>query len=141
MWVNILAMGGYMFVVLMIVLFTDAFGLAEGQDDPELYRNTILFNAFVWMQIFNFLNCRAVRFNRNPYKGLFDSTTFMAIVAIIVVLQVVIIFIGGAVFSTTPIAADAWGVSILLGATTLVVAVIIRAIGKSVLKPIGNEVI
>ncbi len=139
MWVNILAMGAYQFVLLMALLFTDAFGFADGES--ELYRNTILFNAFVFLQIFNFLNCRAVRFNRSPYKGIFQSTTFLVIVGIIVVLQVVIIFVGGAVFSTTPIAADAWALSIVVGATALAVGALIRAVGKNVLKPVGNEVI
>jgi Ca2+-transporting ATPase len=141
MWVNILAMGAYQFVILMALLFTNGFGLADGQDDEELYRNTIIFNTFVWMQIFNFLNCRAVRFNRNPFKGIFQSTTFMIIVAIIVLLQVGIIFVGGAVFSVTPINGDAWVLSIVLGATTLAVSAVIRTVGKSVLKPVGNVVI
>ena len=141
MWVNILAMGAYQFVFLMVLLFTDAFGFAENQDNVELYRNTIIFNVFVWFQIFNFLNCRAVRFNRSPFKGIFQSTTFLIIVAIIVVLQVVIIFIGGAVFSTTPLDADAWVLSIVIGATALGVGALIRVVGKNVLKPVGNEVI
>lgn len=63
------------------------------------------------------------------------------IVGIIVVLQVVIIFVGGAVYSTTPIAADAWALSIVVGATALAVGALMRAVGKNVLKPVGNEVI
>ncbi|MGH9226126.1 MAG: calcium-translocating P-type ATPase, PMCA-type [Acidimicrobiales bacterium] len=127
MWVNVLALGLYMFAVLIVILTTDIF--VDTTDD--VYRATFLFNAFVWMQIWNEFNSRSTRYHRNPFKGLFKSVSFLWVVAIIVLLQVLIINFGGDVFSTVRLSLGDWMKSIVIGATVLVVSAIVRAVGRA----------
>jgi Ca2+-transporting ATPase len=151
MWTHVLVLGVFMFVLLQVVLNTDLFmeaGAAArhaadvlgGITDPtkqqiedagNIYRYTLLFNVFVWLQIWNEFNCRSVRFHRNPFRGLAESHTFLGIVAAIVVLQVVLIEFGGAVFSTVALSWRDWLVSVALGATTLVVGALVRIVGRA----------
>jgi Ca2+-transporting ATPase len=150
MWTHILTMGAFMFVLLQLVLNTDLFVDAaaavrhatetlasisdpttqEIEDASNIYRYTLLFNVFVWLQIWNEFNCRSVRYHRNPFRGLFESRTFLAIVGIIVVLQVLLIEFGGQVFSTVALSWRDWFVSVALGATVLVVGAAIRLVGR-----------
>jgi Ca2+-transporting ATPase len=105
--------------------------LDELEEENDRYRNTFLFNAFVWMQIFNWVNSRSVRFHRNPLKGLWQSHTFLAVVAAVIVLQVLIVSFGGDVFSTTQQSGGDWLFAIAIGATMLPISWVIRAIGRA----------
>jgi P-type Ca2+ transporter type 2C len=132
MWINLLTMGAFMFVLLQVLLNTnllfDRGDLASEVD--RAYHYTFIFNTFVWLQIWNEFNCRSVRFHRNPFRGLFQSHTFLSIVAVIVVLQVVIVQFGGQVFSSVGLSLRDWGLSIALGASAIVVGFIIRFVGR-----------
>jgi magnesium-transporting ATPase (P-type) len=152
MWTHVLTLGIFMFVVLQLVLNTDLFvdpavaaahaaDTLAGITDPSkaqiehadtIYRYTLLFNIFVWFQIWNELNCRSVRFHRSPFRGLLQSRNFLAIVGVIVVLQVLLIEFGGQVFSTVALSWRDWGVSIAVGATALIVGGLVRVVGRAV---------
>jgi Ca2+-transporting ATPase len=152
MWTHVLTLGVFMFVVLQLVLNTNLFvdpavaaahaaDTLAGITDPSkaqiehadtVYRYTLLFNIFVWFQIWNELNCRSVRFHRSPFRGLLDSRNFLAIVGVIVVLQVLLIEFGGQVFSTVALSWRDWGVSIAVGATALIVGGLVRVVGRAV---------
>ena len=56
---------------------------------------TYNFNVFVWLQIFNFLNCRVLDDSLNVFKDLSKSTYFMVILAIIFVLQILFLTLTG----------------------------------------------
>jgi Ca2+ transporting ATPase len=47
---------------------------------------TLLFNLFVWLQIFNFVNARKIEGEMNIFSELFASYWFASIIALIVVL-------------------------------------------------------
>jgi hypothetical protein len=102
----------------------------ELEEDNDFYRNTFLFNAFVWMQIFNWVNSRSVRFHRSPLKGVLQSHTFLAVVAAVIVLQVLIVSFGGDVFSTTQQSGGDWLLAIAIGATMLPISWALRAFGR-----------
>jgi len=98
----------------------------------ERYRYTFLFNLFVWMQLWNELNCRSIRFNRSPFAGVFSSVSFLGVVCGIAACQVLIVQFGGDVFSTVGLGARDWALSVGLGASVLVVGAAIRAVGRRV---------
>ncbi len=52
---------------------------------------TIIFNVFVFLQIFNFVNARKIEDEVNVFEGMTTSTWFMAIVGLIIFLQVTIV--------------------------------------------------
>jgi magnesium-transporting ATPase (P-type) len=130
MWLNILVTAGCMLAVLLFVLVaSDSLGLSE---DGDIYRNTFVFNTFVWMQVFNAVNARTIRARRSPFEGMTKSTSFLTIIGIIVVAQVVIVTWGGDVFSVEPQSLADWGKAIAIGASILIVGAMVRAIGRAV---------
>jgi magnesium-transporting ATPase (P-type) len=103
----------------------------EADRRADVYRDSFLFNTFVWLQVFNAFNARSIRADRTPFANLRNSTSFMAIIAIIAVSQVAIMFIGGSVFSIVPIEASAWAISIAIGVCIIPVGFAIRALGRA----------
>ena len=85
---------------------------------------TLVFNTFVFMQIFNEINARKVHGERNVFKGIHRNWIFLVVVAGQVAVQAVLVQAGGPlglVFSTTRITADQWLWCLFLGSTELVV--------------------
>ncbi len=128
MWIHIAVLSTFMLTILMIALNTDVFGL--DQPDDDLYRNTFIFSTFVWLQVFNFINARSVRLHRSPYADLFNNATFLIIVGLIIVIQLLILLYGGDVFNVVPMAMGDWITSVLIGASVLVVGALVRLLGK-----------
>lgn len=56
---------------------------------------TILFNAFLWMTIFNFISARKLKDELNIFKGITKNMLFLIIVAAIIILQILIVSVGG----------------------------------------------
>jgi len=59
---------------------------------------TFVFNTFLWMTIFNFINARKLRDEKNVFKGIMANQMFLSIVAIIIVSQVILVTFGSMVF-------------------------------------------
>lgn len=64
MWANMLGHAAYQIVIVMVLLFKGPalLGIEAGHEVEQRNENsihyTIIFNAFVWMQLFNEVNCR-----------------------------------------------------------------------------------
>jgi Ca2+ transporting ATPase len=63
---------------------------------------TLLFNVFVWMQIFNFLNARKIEDEFNIFEDITDSPMFFAIVILIIILQFLCVIIGNRPLACSP---------------------------------------
>lgn len=125
MWVNILAIGAVMLLLLMGSLIAP---MPAGT--TELERLSFVFNAFVWMQLFNEVNARATGFHRGVFSGLFDNRLFVLVMASTAIGQLLIIEFGGAVFKTAPLSPALWAASVGLGALILPVGGLLRAVGR-----------
>ncbi|CED82819.1 calcium-translocating p-type atpase [Phaffia rhodozyma] len=89
--------------------------------------STIVFNAFVFCQIFNQLNCRRLDRKLNIFtRDFFRNYYFFAIFGIMVGGQIAIVFVGGSAFQVVRITGRDWAISIIVGALSLPLAVIIR---------------
>ncbi|KAK5987837.1 Calcium-transporting ATPase 2 [Cladobotryum mycophilum] len=91
---------------------------------------TLVFNTFVWMQIFNQWNNRRLDNKFNIFEGLLKNWFFISISAIMCGGQVLIIFVGGDAFQIskrdqTPVM---WGIALVLGFISIPIGVIIRLI-------------
>ncbi|KAG6375197.1 hypothetical protein JVT61DRAFT_3408 [Boletus reticuloceps] len=62
---------------------------------------TVVFNIFVFAQIFNSLNSKRLDRKLNVFEGLLKNHYFVVITLIEIVVQVIIVFIGGAAFQVT----------------------------------------
>lgn len=66
--------------------------LRDSSDDPGASRHmTFLFNTFVFLQIFNMINARKINDELNIFEGIHKNTSFMIIIAIITICQVLIV--------------------------------------------------
>ena len=128
MWKMITGQAIFQLVVTLVLYFAGAKMLSYQRHDEKEALQTLIFNTFVWMQIFNQYNCRRLDNRLNIFEGVHRNIYFISIQFIIIGGQILIIFKGGAAFSIHPINGAQWGYSIVLGLLSLLVAVMIRLI-------------
>lgn len=63
---------------------------------------TFIFNVFVFLQIFNFVNARKIQDELNVFENLHKSTWFIGIIILIFFSQLFIIEVGGRAISVSP---------------------------------------
>jgi len=80
---------------------------------------TVVFNVFVWMQIFNEVNARKVNNERNVFVGIHRNTMFWIIIIISVIAQILLVQIFGEFAQTVPLRWIDWGYCIVWGAGTI----------------------
>ena len=80
---NILLHSLYQIVVLLVLMEAgpDLFDISSGfnQHGKPTVHITIMFNTFVFMQLFNEINSRKVHGQRNVFSGIFDNYIFVGI--------------------------------------------------------------
>lgn len=125
MWSNIIFTASYFFIVLMLML---KFNIFDCQTTRE--RETVIFTVFVFFQIWNEINCRALSPQRSCFKGIWDSKYFLNILIVIIVVQIIITQFGGEIFRTTPLSLIMWLKIILLTSSVLVISELRRIIER-----------
>ncbi|XP_044716208.1 e1-E2 ATPase domain-containing protein [Hirsutella rhossiliensis] len=140
MWKMILGQALYQLAITLLLYYGVPKGLIDGiiSNDPlpSDQVNTLVFNTFVWMQIFNQWNNRRLDNKFNIFEGLTKNWFFIAISAIMCGGQVLIIFVGGAAFQIARDGQDAalWGIAIILGVFSIPVGVVLRLIPDGVME-------
>jgi magnesium-transporting ATPase (P-type) len=86
-------------------------------DSIEHY--TIIFNVFVFCQIFNEYNARSITNDPNVFSGLHKNPIFLMISVVTVAGQYFLVQHGGDFVKTTPLSPDIWFKCILLASLTL----------------------
>ncbi|KAK9242890.1 calcium-transporting ATPase 2 [Lipomyces tetrasporus] len=122
MWKMIIGQAIFHLTVTLILHFGGPTIL--GYPDDEI--RSIVFNTFVWMQIFNEFNNRRLDNKFNIFTGLHRNWFFIAINCIMVGGQIAIAFIGGAAFSIVRINGTQWAICIVAAMLSLPWAVLIR---------------
>jgi len=69
---------------------------------------TMVFNTFVFMQVFNEINSRKVDLQKNVFEGIFTNYIFVAIIIITVVVQIFVVQFGGQAIRTVPLSWLQW---------------------------------
>lgn len=109
MAINMGVVGVFQLCVLYWILMTDSF--VEGDANTNLIKQTVFFTTFVMFQFWNIFNCRTLRHDEWPWTKLFENYSFLGIVAVIFVGQVLLVSIGGPIgeiFRTTRISWEEW---------------------------------
>ncbi|KAG9396332.1 Cation-transporting P-type ATPase [Carpediemonas membranifera] len=103
-------------------------GIAESVSAvDQYYKSTIIFNAFVFLQWFNQINCRRVNTNRcNILEGVGASTMFMAVQVIIVITQVLLVQVFYLPVRVAPLGLRDWAVCIAIGSVSIPYGFILR---------------
>lgn len=89
---------------------------------------TVVFNTFVMMQIFNFLNCRKIQDEINIFSGITRNPLFIIIVIGIFGLQVLLISFTGSAFRVNPngLSIEQWLICIAIGSGSLLVNLLLK---------------
>ncbi|KAL2895036.1 Calcium-transporting ATPase 1 [Bienertia sinuspersici] len=128
MWRNIIGQAMYQFVVIWHLQTRGklAFGLS---DDPgsDLILNTLIFNSFVFCQVFNEISSREME-KINVFAGILNNYVFVAVLSATVLFQIVIIEFLGTFANTTPLTLNQWFVSILFGFLGMPIAAALKMI-------------
>ncbi|XP_027349219.1 calcium-transporting ATPase 4, plasma membrane-type-like isoform X4 [Abrus precatorius] len=127
MWRNIIGQSIYQLIILIILNFDGKRLLRIGGSDATKVLNTLIFNSFVFCQVFNEINSRDI-VNINVFRGIFDSWIFLLIIFVTVTFQVVIVEFLGAFASTVPLNWQFWLLSVLIGAVSMPIAAILKCI-------------
>jgi Ca2+-transporting ATPase len=131
---QILGQSTYQCIIILIFHFAGnaIFGyknLSEVQaQKAKAQLNTLVFNAFVFCQIFNSINCRTITNDLNVFRGIWKNWYFITITLLEIAVQIIIVFVGGAAFQVTRINGRDWGISIALGIAALPIGALIRLI-------------
>ena len=103
---------------------TDCLSCAE----KNYEHGTIIFNAFIWCQIFNEYTARSILNDWNPFVDIFNNLMFIYVSIFSIACQVLIVELGGRFTSTSPLSAKAWIWSIIFGAFSILVGIGMRYI-------------
>lgn len=128
MWKMIIGQSIYQLVVTFILYFAGEKILSYESQAEKDTMPTLVFNTFVWMQIFNSLNNRRLDNRFNVFEGITHNYFFIIIFFIMIGGQTMIIFVGGRAFEVVRINGAQWGYSIVLGALSIPVGMIVRMI-------------
>jgi Ca2+-transporting ATPase len=103
------------------------FHLSDSKEDLAVLR-TLVFNTFVFLQVFNEINCLRIDDSLNVFKNIFHNHTFIIVQLIVILGQFVIVEFGGVAFGTVRLTWYQWLVTVLIGSLSLPVGFIIRLI-------------
>lgn len=133
MYKMILMQSVYQIFVILLFHFkgVDFLGL-EHTPVNESRVKSMVFNAFVFAQIFNSVNCRRLDNKLNILEGITKNRYFIVITLLEIAIQVVIMIVGGyskefgAAFSVNRIYGREWGISLALGVVSIPWGAVIR---------------
>ncbi|THC96006.1 hypothetical protein EYZ11_004505 [Aspergillus tanneri] len=123
MWKMIIGQAIFQLTVTLILHFVKGPGFL---DYPDIERRSIVFNTFVWMQIFNEFNNRRLDNKFNIFTGLHRNYFFIVINCIMIGCQILIAFVGKTAFSIVPINGVQWVICILVAALSWPWAICVR---------------
>jgi Ca2+-transporting ATPase len=100
---SILGFGAAFIVVLVGFLF-----YVQRDGEVTAYEMSMFYTVFVLLQVWNLFNARALGRLNSAFKGLFENKAFLAIVAVILIGQFLIVQFGGSIFRTVPLSLGDW---------------------------------
>lgn len=130
MWKMIIGQAIYQLIVTFVLYFAGSSILGYSTSDATIQKelDTMVFNTFVWMQIFNEINNRRLDNKFNIFEGVHRNPYFIVINIIMIAGQVMIIFVGGEAFQIKRIDGTQWAICILCALPCLLWAIILRCI-------------
>jgi Ca2+-transporting ATPase len=91
---------------------------------------TIFFTVYVFFQVWNQINCRSLTPEQSGLKGLWKNPIFLTIASLVVIGQVIIISVGGAIFAVEPLGILDWLIIAVATASVLGFAELARRVRK-----------
>jgi Ca2+-transporting ATPase len=124
---NILGTAFVFFIVLVGML---AYFNRWGQSSINISELTVFFTFFVMLQFWNLLNARTLGSHQSAFQNLKHCRGLLLVMFLILVGQILIVQLGGAVFRTEPMSIGTWGVVIVISSFTLWIGELVRFIQR-----------
>ena len=148
MWRNIVVMSVYQLIVCLVLLFAgqDLLGIDETDGDAH-YRtlrvNSVIFNTFVFMQIFSEINSRKIT-EWNVFEGIQDSPIFCFIIFLTIGTQAAFIegvgrTVVGPAIGFMNLTGGEWAVCIVIGFCALPAGFIARQLPLDIFPGMTDE--
>jgi magnesium-transporting ATPase (P-type) len=166
---HILGMAFYQSIIVFIIAFTGHLWIPEETEYPELITPegtivngrldrgqeplysalieefgpsrhfTIVFNAFVLLNIFNMIAARKIEDEMNIFGGIFDNMIFIVVWIIIVIGQVAIVQYGGSLVDCADdgLTSTQWMICLGIGVTSLFWNAVLKLIPDSIFPNLG----
>ncbi|KAL4583364.1 hypothetical protein LXL04_007935 [Taraxacum kok-saghyz] len=133
MWRNIMGQSLYQFIVIW---YLQTRGIAafhlHNSDHADLVLNTLIFNTFVFCQVFNEVSSREME-KIDVFKGILKNYVFLAVLTATVIFQIIIIEFLGTFANTTPLTLPQWFASVAIGFLGMPIAAAVKMI------PVGSR--
>ncbi|KAJ9540825.1 hypothetical protein OSB04_027331 [Centaurea solstitialis] len=127
MWRNIMGQSLYQFVVIWLLQSRGKSYFGLHGDDSDLVLNTLIFNAFVFCQLFNEINSREME-KEDVSDGIWDNNVFVSVIFATFVFQVIIVEYLGTFANTSPLTIMQWFYCIFIGFLSMPIAVYLKRI-------------
>ncbi|KMZ61440.1 Calcium-transporting ATPase 1 [Zostera marina] len=133
MWRNIIGQSIYQFIVIWILQAdgTRLFQLS-GSDNADRILNTLIFNSFVFCQVFNEISSREME-KINVFEGILENYVFVAVISSTAIFQIIIVQFLGDFANTYPLSLLQWFVCVIIGFLSMPIAAVIK------LFPVGSN--
>uniref|UniRef100_A0A0A9DZG0 P-type Ca(2+) transporter n=1 Tax=Arundo donax TaxID=35708 RepID=A0A0A9DZG0_ARUDO len=131
MWRNILGQAIYQFIVIWYLQTEGKWLFGIKGDNSDLVLNTLIFNCFVFCQVFNEVSSREME-RINVFQGILNNNVFIAVLSSTVIFQFIIIQFLGDFANTTPLSFKQWITCIFIGFIGMPIAAIVKLI------PVGS---
>jgi Ca2+-transporting ATPase len=109
-----------------------------GGDGLTPYELSLFFTIFVMLQFWNMFNAKAFMSGKSAFAALGQSKGFLAIAAVILAGQWIIVTVGGEMFNVVPLKPADWGAIIGVTSLTLWTGEIARLVNHSAKKSVTN---
>ncbi|KAI9262706.1 PMCA-type calcium-translocating P-type ATPase [Sporodiniella umbellata] len=124
MWKMIIGQAIFQITVTLVLLYTNVLNYPT----ESVVLQTVVFNTFVFCQVFNEVNCRRIDSRLNIFANILANKFFIAIFILCAVGQVLIVQFGGSAFQVVALDGPHWAIAIVVGLLSLPIGVIIRMI-------------
>lgn len=133
---NICVLGFYFIALILAVEAFDLLGLGAWKDKLdtsryELMKASVVFNCYVWFQIFHMFNARSVRRGASAFANITKSRSFFAIMGFVAAVQFALVQFGGPALHTAPLPLSVWLKILGLGITAVFVGELLRSFQRT----------
>jgi Ca2+-transporting ATPase len=127
MWRNIIGQAVYQLAVLAVLQYMGKEILHLNDDNRDELLNTMIFNAFVFCQVFNEVNARDME-KVDVFSHAFNNKIFLFIVGFTVVFQFIMVQFLGKFANTVPLTKEQWLITVSIGFVSLPIAALVKSI-------------
>lgn len=132
MWRNIMGQSLYQFVVIWYLQTKGKTAFHLDNSDADLVLNTLIFNSFVFCQVFNEISSREME-KIDVFKGILKNYVFLAVLTCTAIFQIIIIEFLGTFANTIPLTLPQWFASVTIGFLGMPIAAAVKMI------PVGSR--